>query len=753
MIEAYHSHMKIVCLLFLVCTCLVAQPASDEESTAPQIRPLKSTVTVTGTRSPLELDESPVSTSVVTREELEARNIRQVDQALVLTEGVNALRTKGPSDNDFGLGLRGFAGRGTQSRTLILVDGQPVNNSYIGNVNWSTFAVSELERVEVARGPFSSLYGGNAMGGVVNLITRPVERRHFEFLGQYGNRDTLNYTLRASDRYFNKLGLSVGYSRFQTGGYSPQEILRPAANGSTGTPVTGVIPWRTATGGSTFQVGERGRNWFHQEAWRGRAEYSFTENVFASFQVMRQGRMEGYDAYRSFLRDAAGAPIDQGAVLFGDGGILRQLTVTPSNYIGTPTSANQTIYQGQVLATLNPQWNLRVAGGLMDSPGDWYVTPGADATLRGGSGNWVNQTNRAAYGNAQLSREGAGSHWIVGTETRHDRASIDGRTIPNYAIRENAGAVTSQARGQAFNQAAYVQYQRTILEGFHVVTGGRWDYWRSSDGLTQTNATQAPAAFPDRSTGSFTGKIAAVYALPGNFQVRGSVGNAFRNPSVYELYRDLSLGSTLYLANPLVNPERLLAYEAGIQRGFSGGHRVEATYYQNRVTDMIYRTTDFDADPDGRIRRLTNAGEGRTRGVELAAQQRFLSWLLLRQSYTLSDAVITRNPSLPETVGRRLPYVPRHTLTYLATVARNRWSATWTGRYSGRVYSTDTNTDVVTGVPGSYNPFFEMDVSASYHVNRHLSLLASADNLLDRRYHLSFLTPGRTVFAGLRWRY
>ena len=130
--------------------------------------PVKTTVTVTGTRSPMEIDKSPVSTSVVDRKELEGRNIRQIDQALTQVEGVNAVRTKGPSDNDFGLGLRGFAGRGGQNRTLILVDGQPVNNSYIGSVAWSTFSVSEMERVEVARGPFSSLYGGNAMGGVVN---------------------------------------------------------------------------------------------------------------------------------------------------------------------------------------------------------------------------------------------------------------------------------------------------------------------------------------------------------------------------------------------------------------------------------------------------------------------------------------------------------------------------------------------------------------------------------------------------------
>ncbi len=279
---------------------------SQDSVPQPPVEPVKTAITVTGTRSPMEIDKSPVSTSLVTRQELESRNIRQIDQALALVEGVNSLRSKGPNDNDFGLGLRGFSGRGGQSRTLILVDGQPANNSYIGSVNWSTFSVNEMERVEVARGPFSSLYGGNAMGGVINMITRPVDKRQAELFGQFGNRDTTNYSLRVAERFFNKLGLSAGYSRFQSGGYSPQEVLRPAATGTGGIPVTGVSRWLTPTGGTTYQVGMRGNNWFNQDAWRFRGEYAFSPRVFMSLQYMRQGRADGWDAYSSSLRDASG---------------------------------------------------------------------------------------------------------------------------------------------------------------------------------------------------------------------------------------------------------------------------------------------------------------------------------------------------------------------------------------------------------------------------------------------------------------
>jgi len=743
-------------LFFLLASPLLAgqaPPVPPALVSAPVIEPLKTTVTVIGTRSAMEMDQSPVSTSLATSEDMERRNVRQVDQALEFTLGVIAVRTRGPADNDFGLGLRGFAGRGGQSRTLILMDGQPMNNSYTGNVTWSMFSVSEMERVEVARGPFSSLYGGNAMGGVVNLITKPVQGRALEVLAQYGSFDTVNYSIRAAERLFSRLGLSAGYSRFQTGGYSPQEILRPTVAATGGTMVTGVRRWLTPTGGLTYQVGDRGRNWFNQEGYRIRGEYSVASRVFASLQYLRQSRMEGYDAYTTNLRDRSGSPVESGTVAFVDAdGVTRRLSVSPSNYIGTPTGASLNTVQAQALASLTTHWSLKAAAGTNDSPSDWYVTPGINATLAGGSGGYVNQVNRSFYGNVQATWASSGQTAILGTEFRHDRARIASQTIPNYAIRANGGPFETQAKGRAANQSAYAQYQFNATDNLLIVAGGRWDGWRTYDGYNQTSVASGLEPYPERSTNSLTGKIALTWRLPGQWQLRGSLGNAFRNPTVYDLYRNLSLGGTLYLANPNVKPERLFAYEAGAMRRVRGLGALETTFFVNRVTDLIYRTTDFAADPSGRIRRLGNVGRGRVVGLEMSARQEPRRWLRLQQSYSWTRAKIVENPALPATVGKRLPHVPEHNLSFLTTAAWKRWNATWGGRYVSGTYSTDTNVDVVRGVPGSYSPFFETDVTVAYEVNRQLSLHVTADNLLDRRYYVYYSTAGRTVFAGLRWR-
>ena len=72
------------------------------------------------------------------------------------------------------------------------------------------------------------------------------------------------------------------------------------------------------------------------------------------------------------------------------------------------------------------------------------------------------------------------------------------------------------------------------------------------------------------------------------------------------------------------------------------------------------------------------------------------------------------------------------------------------GRYVGRLYSTDTNADVVKGVPGSYSPYFTMDATVAYNVHPKLQLRINSENLLDRRYFIFYRSPGRMVFGGLR---
>lgn len=130
-------------------------------------------VVVTATRTEKPRAEAPASVSVVTKEELERRNLQALDQAVNLLPGVYHKRGKGLMDVVAHVAIRGIPGG---KRTMVMLDGLPLNSPYTGGVDWEGLVPEGVERIEVARGPSSSLYGGYAMGEVVNIITRMPER-------------------------------------------------------------------------------------------------------------------------------------------------------------------------------------------------------------------------------------------------------------------------------------------------------------------------------------------------------------------------------------------------------------------------------------------------------------------------------------------------------------------------------------------------------------------------------------------------
>jgi outer membrane cobalamin receptor len=106
------------------------QPVSPSAPSEEVVPALKESILITATRGVADRDTSPASASVVTRPEIERRAVISVDQALAPVEGVSAYRVRGLADNESGIGMRGFSGRGSgQSRVLVLLDGQPINKA------------------------------------------------------------------------------------------------------------------------------------------------------------------------------------------------------------------------------------------------------------------------------------------------------------------------------------------------------------------------------------------------------------------------------------------------------------------------------------------------------------------------------------------------------------------------------------------------------------------------------------------------
>ena len=169
----------------LACAAMAALPARAQTADTPAVL---SNVVVTASGTAVDIREAPASISVITREDIERKPVTSIGELLSTVPGVTG----------------GLSGTGAQSKirlrglpekyTLILVDGKRQGNSAavnyrddLGQQDLDWISPEMIERIEVVRGPMSSLYGSDAMGGVINIITRKIGKR-------WSGSTTLNYS-------------------------------------------------------------------------------------------------------------------------------------------------------------------------------------------------------------------------------------------------------------------------------------------------------------------------------------------------------------------------------------------------------------------------------------------------------------------------------------------------------------------------------------------------------------------------------
>ena len=124
-------------------------------------------VVVTATRIPETTETTPASVTIITHDQLVAQQSSSVAEALRGQAGVAVTRTGQPGQQT-SVFLRGA----NSDNTLVLMDGIRVNNGFNNAFDFATLPADNVERIEIIRGPQSALYGSEALGGVINIITR-----------------------------------------------------------------------------------------------------------------------------------------------------------------------------------------------------------------------------------------------------------------------------------------------------------------------------------------------------------------------------------------------------------------------------------------------------------------------------------------------------------------------------------------------------------------------------------------------------
>lgn len=739
------------CLVAGICAGMAGIGAQAAEADAKSAQKMDEMV-VTATKTAKDTADAPATVSVVTAREIEDMNVHSVDESLKYLPGVYTNRPGGHEPSVMGTNvlLRGIP---DYSRTLVLVDGQTLNDPYIGAVTWESVPAETVERIEVVPGPFSSLYGGSAMGGVINIITKVPTKREISVKGGYGTNNFASGSVVYQDRIGERVGIVLDYAHKQSDGYIKDDVMiKPSGTGGTGgTAVTGATRSSDASGNTSYLVGDKGAAGWNSQNLGVKLYVDLPEDsrlTLGASQFLYEST--GRNHYNTYLRDAAGNPVSTGNVTVAGA----NLALKEKDFLTGPDSEIKEYnrYTAEYEKKLGKGSTLKATLGYSDMPlYNNYFVLGSSATLaNGGSASRMLRPSNELSGSVQASFPLSDSHYLV-TGVSGSKRSIDTIT---YSVSDwrNAGAtgpVQNRTAGEDTTYALYAQDEITLSDKLTAYLGGRYDTW-STEGFIEKVST--PGAYRNeyasRSQTHFSPKASLVYRPAEATTLRGSIGNAFHTPNLRDTFGwwTPQTGYT-YAPNPDLKPETVTSMELGVEQQVGSGTLLRATVYENRLKDLIYRTQSDALMTQS----VANAGAARVRGIELEVRHKLNKALTAFANVAYNDSRITENSANRATEGKYMTNTPREMANLGLQGSHGAWSGSLAGHYAGKIYANDENKDVVSGVYGSYDAYFVVNAKVSYKVRKGLNLSLSANNLLDRDYYESARAMGRAFYGEVAW--
>lgn len=731
---------------------------------------------VTATRSDISVNSAPANVTVISDKNIANRQTIRIGDALKDVPGIY-LRGSAFGNNFPGSGqsTMAFHGISSSKRSLLLIDGQPINSGSFGTINWNSFMTDDAQQIEVVPGPFSALYGSGAMGGVINMITKVPTKREASFTTGGGGGSVDQWWTRGlyRDRFANGVGVSVNFSHTDSAGWDDSDyvITTPGSTKSTTNPLTGAIPTTTSQGTPAYFTGLKGARPWTQENVQIKLFYDISPRTDIMAGFAWDYNDNGYSPYTSFLKNAKGETIDNlnSASING-----QSVSVKPVNYLtSTPSWEETRRYFARLNHDFGHEYTLKADISYLDLN---FVSPTASnaatanpaVTYNGGAGQLSAIPNDRIDGNISLRMPFflPKNYMTIGFAGNRNSVNSYRGALSNFRNEDSIIGYDSRSSGSSTILSVFAQNEWEFVDHLTAYIGGRYDHWET-EGEISTSATANNPTTPNfqktysnRSVDQFNPKFALVWEPLQKSKLFASAGWAFRPPTLSDLYTTSVTTSQIggarvtSEANPNLQPETMFSWEIGGQTRFDKtGTQIAATYYHHYLRNLLYTRT-FKTLTANDTSQLDNAGKAEVDGVEIKlTQDVYWDWLKFIGSYTLNNSRITENFANPGTVGKRMTQLPDDMFTVGLEGNYGPWSGSLIGRYLSHLYSNDNNLDTVNGVFGSYDAFFKMDMRVNYKVTEKIKLGLSLDNLLDREYFQFYRQPGRSVYAEVTFSY
>lgn len=589
-------------------------------------------VVVTSARTPTPLSDSPASFTQLTRSDLQATPALTLDDQLRQVPGFSIFRrsssrTANPTTQ--GVSLRGLGASGS-SRALVLQDGIPLNDPFGGWIYWDRIPSESIAGVEIDQEGASSLYGSDALGGVVQFLSKPASSGGISLETSYGNQNSPEVSLSAGGQ-LGKWESTFAGQVFHTDGY----ILVPQADRGSVDTKAGV-----SDGTANLMIGRK---------------ISAQSEIFARGWYFDESRNNG-------------TPVQTNSTRLGEGALGANLQLGEAG-----TLALRFFGEGE---TYHQNFSSIATGRNSENLTDRQTVPAQEV---GGSALW----SRSA-GKHQTLVAGFDAHENIGTS--HDDSFSAGLATKDTLTgghQRDLGVF-----GEDLIQLA-PKWLLTVSVRFD-----DWRNFDASSLLIPIAPPGPPVntPFANRSENAFSPRASLVHEINSHVSWSASMYRAFRAPTLNELYRPFRQGIVLTEANSALDAERLTGGNAGVEAN-GWNHRVEfrGIFFFNEIIDPIANVT-LSQTSSLITRQRQNMGRTTAPGFEFDATTHITSSFQISGGYQYVAANVNSFPANPALVGLRVAQVPRNTLTFQARYTNpSRINFTVSGRMVGLQYDDDKN--------------------------------------------------------------
>ena len=551
-------------------------------------------VVVTATRTENDVKKVPASTQVITQEDIKRGGATSVRNALSMY--ANIFQKSKVRGGGHDIIIRGMETK----HSLVMVNGRRISNeadaSGQGNaMSLDRININDVEKIEIVRGPSSALYGSEAMGGVLNIITKPSKEQTLLTGLEHTSEDTSHWWHADTGRIGN---FSMTFdARFN-------KINRSMPD--------------TATESDPYGTAQ-------------------TYNASLNYYVNDHSYVNAYmDYYSQHLKTDTGTPT------------MKPITLTTSRGMSL---SGQAMLEGTGSKAYK-QKNYGISWNGKTDKNDWQIQAYMSKF------NWSTTSNTKVLGSIPpAGMEGMFNFLLQKKNTydfnhdEHNMWAIEGRDSlrvnDHHRVTFGAEYVKDKVAGTGLGSNG---------DGVHSITENGKTKSSSEKTLSSYAAYLqdeieygkwfiVPAIRYDHHSayGSHTSpKIGVTYNATDHFRIKANYGDGFKAPSVSQLYYDLDMemgrGNWVHLTgNPNLKPEKSKSWDLGVEAEFGKGYG-SLTYFDNDVDNLITSIPKGKDSNGHNLHRYENVNKARIKGLENTLGYRFNDTLEFKVTSTLLDA-------------------------------------------------------------------------------------------------------------------